>query len=75
MYISIRLIRLQGISVTTVIGFIAAVDTSKFKRAEDGECVGVYRYMLAGLNSFSKVIIVIMRAIRQKKGALIYKLC
>ena len=28
MYISIRLIRLQGILIITVIGFIAAADTS-----------------------------------------------
>jgi hypothetical protein len=39
MHIGIRLIGLQGISVTTVIGFIAAADTSRFKRAEDGERV------------------------------------
>ena len=41
MYISIRLIKLQGISVITVIRFIAAADTGRFKRAEDGERVSV----------------------------------
>ena len=69
-----RLVGLQGISVITVIGFITAADTSRFKRAEDGECVGVYRYILAGLNSSSGVIIVVIWAIRWKKGAPIYKL-
>ena len=69
-----RLIGLQGISVTTVIGFVAAADTGRFERAEDGERVGVYRYVLAGLNSSSGVIIVVMRATRRKKGVLIYRL-
>jgi hypothetical protein len=40
-YIGTRLIRLQSISVTTVIGFIAAADTSRFKRAEDREYIGI----------------------------------
>ena len=52
----------------------SAVDTSRFKRAEDGERVGVigacwrYKRVLAGLNSSSEVIIVVMRAIRRKKA-------
>ena len=70
-----RLIRSQGILVTAVIGFIAAVDTSRFERVEDGKHVGVYRRVLVGLNSFSGVIIVIIQTIRQKKGSLIYKFC
>jgi hypothetical protein len=74
-HIGTRLIGSQGISVTTVIGFIAAADTSRFERAEDRERVGVYRRVLAGLNSSSGVIIVIIQAIRRKKGGgLIYRL-
>ena len=52
----------------------SAVDTGRFKRAEDGERVGVIgacwrcRRVLAGLNSSSGVIIVVMRAIRRKKA-------
>jgi hypothetical protein len=53
----------------------SAVDTSRFERVEDGECISVYRYILASLNSSSRVIIVIMQAIRWKKGAPIYRLC
>ena len=41
MHISTRLIGSQGISVTTVIGFVAAADTGRFKRAKDGEHIGV----------------------------------
>ena len=41
MHIGTRLVRSQGISVATVIGFVAAADTGRFKRAEDGERVGV----------------------------------
>jgi hypothetical protein len=41
MHISTRLIKSQGILVATVIGFIAAADTSRFERVEDGKCVGV----------------------------------
>jgi hypothetical protein len=52
----------------------SAVDTSRFERVEDGEHISVYRRILAGLNSSSKVIIVIMQATRRKKGALIYRL-
>ena len=74
MHIGMRLVRSQGISVTTVVRFIAAADTGRFKRAEDGERVGVYRHILAGLNSSSGVIIVVMRATRQKKGSLICRL-
>ena len=60
-------------------GFIAAVDTSRFERAEDGGRVSVIdvcwrcRRVLAGLNSSGGVIIVIMRAIRQKEAP-IYRL-
>jgi hypothetical protein len=53
----------------------SAVDTSRFERVEDGERVGVYRHILAGLDSSGRVIIVIIQAIRRKKGVLIYKLC
>ena len=63
-----------GISVATVIGFVAAADTGRFERAEDGERVGVYRHVLAGLDSSSRVIIVIIQATRRKKGAPIYRL-
>ena len=41
-YISMRLIRSQGILVTTVIRIIAAADTGRFERAEDGERAGVW---------------------------------
>ena len=41
MHIGTRLVGLQGISVTIVIGLIAAADTSRFKRVEDRKCVGV----------------------------------
>ena len=123
MHIGTRLIKSQGILVTTVIGFIAAidtnssffyaysvaifycilpysashnilsysacyilpyfavhilpysaVDTSRFKRAEDGECVSIIgvcwccKRVLAGLNSSSGVIIIIIQAIRRKKA-------
>ena len=57
----------MGISVATVIGFVAAADTGRFERAEDGERVGVYKCVLAGLDSSGGVIIVVMRAIRRKK--------
>jgi hypothetical protein len=67
-HIGIRLIGSQGILVTTVIRFIAAADTARFERAEDREYIVIYRHVLAGLNSSSKVIIVIMWATRQKKG-------
>ena len=50
----------------------SAVDTSRFKRVEDGEYISVYRRILAGLNSFSKIIIVIIQAIRRKKGGHLY---
>ena len=36
-----RLIRSQGISVAIVIRLVAAADTGRFERAEDGKCVGV----------------------------------
>ena len=41
MHISTRLIKSQGILVITVIRFIAAADTSRFERAEDGKCISV----------------------------------
>ena len=41
MYIGTRLVRSQGISVATVIGFVAAADTGRFERAEYGERVGI----------------------------------
>ena len=53
---------------------LAAADTGRFEGAEDGEHVGVYRRALAGLDSSSGVIIVVMRATRQKKGSLICRL-
>ena len=65
---------MEGISVIAVIRFIAAADTSRFKRVEDRERINIYRHILAGLDFSSEVIIVIMWATRQKKGVLIYKL-
>ena len=41
MYIGIRLVRSQSISVTIVIGFVAAANTNRFKRVEDGEHISV----------------------------------
>ena len=41
MHIGTRLVRSQGISFAAVIGFVAAADTGRFERAEDGERVGV----------------------------------
>jgi hypothetical protein len=41
MYIGMRLIRSQGISVAIVIGLVAAADTSRFERVEDRKYVGV----------------------------------
>jgi hypothetical protein len=41
MHIGTRLVGSQGISVTIVIGLIAAADTSRFEMVEDGKCVGV----------------------------------
>ena len=55
---------MQSILVITIIGFISAADTSRFKRAEDRERVSVYRRILAGLNSFNRVIIIVIWAIR-----------
>ena len=46
MHISTRLVGSQGISVATVIGFIAAADTGRFERAEDGECAGLIGALL-----------------------------
>ena len=40
-YISIRLVRSQDISVTIVIGLIAATNTSRFESAEDREYISV----------------------------------
>ena len=36
-----RLVRSQGISVTIVIRLVAAADTGRFERVEDGKCVSV----------------------------------
>ena len=36
-----RLVRSQGILVVIVIRLVAAADTGRFERAEDGKCVGV----------------------------------
>ena len=53
MHISTRLVGSQGISVTIVIGLIAAADTSRFKRVEDGKYISIigaywhYRRVLA----------------------------
>jgi hypothetical protein len=80
MHIGTRLVRSQGISVATVIGFVAAADTGRFERVEDGKCVGVVgtcwrcRRVLAGLDSSGGVIIVVMRATRRKKAP-ICRLC
>ena len=80
MHISTRLIGSQGILVAIVIRLIATADTSRFKRVEDRKCVSViniywrYRRVLVGLNSSSGVIIVVMRVIKWKKEALIYRL-
>ena len=41
MHIGTRLVGSQGISVTIVIGLIAAADTSRFKRVEDGKCISI----------------------------------
>ena len=120
MHIGTRLIGSQGILVTTVIGFVAAantssssfilialpyfavfcrillaiifcqilpaifchilpnsashilpssaVDTSRFEKVEDGERIGIYKRVLAGLNSSSKVIIIVIQATKRKKG-------
>ena len=41
MYISTKLIGSQGILVTIVVRLIAAADTGRFKRVEDGKYIGV----------------------------------
>ena len=41
MYIGTRLIGLRGILITIVIRLVAAVDTGRFKRVEDGKYIGV----------------------------------
>ena len=41
MYIGMRLVGSQGILVTIVIGLVAAADTGRFEKVEDGKCVGV----------------------------------
>ena len=41
MRIGTRLVGLQGISVAIVIGLVAAADTGRFERVEDGKYVGV----------------------------------
>ena len=80
MYIGTRLVRLQGILVTIVIGLVAAADTGRFERVEDRKYIGVIdacwrcRRVLAGLDSSGGIIIVVMRATRRKKKAPIYRL-
>ena len=80
MHIGTRLVGSQGISVAIVIGLIAAADTGRFEKVEDGKYVGIvdacwcYRRVLAGFDSFSGVIIVVMRATRRKE-VLICRLC
>ena len=81
MHIGMRLIGSQGISVAIVIRLVAAADTGRFERVEDGKCVSVVgaywrcRRVLASLNSSGGVIIVIMQTTRRKKEAPIYRLC
>ena len=41
MHIGTRLVGSQGISVATVIGFVAAANTNRFERAEDREHINV----------------------------------
>ena len=41
MHISIRLVRSQSILVTIVIRLIAAADTSRFERVEDGKYISI----------------------------------
>ena len=73
-YIGTRLVGSQGILVIIVIGLVAAADTGRFERVEDGKYVGVVgacwrcRRVLAGLDSSGGVIIVIMLATRRKEG-------
>ena len=40
-HIGMRLVGSQGISVAIVIGLVAAADTGRFERVEDGKCVSV----------------------------------
>ena len=41
MHISTRLVRSQGISVAIVVGLIAAANTGRFERVEDGKYISV----------------------------------
>ena len=41
MHIGTRLVGSQGISVTIVIRLVAAADTGRFERVEDGKYIGV----------------------------------
>ena len=41
MHIGTRLVGSQGISVAIVIGLVAAADTGRFERVEDGKYVSV----------------------------------
>ena len=52
MHIGTKLVRSQGISVTTVVRFVAAADTGRFERAEDGERVGVCSALLAWFSTW-----------------------
>ena len=40
-HIGMRLVGSQGISVAIVIGLVAAADTGRFERVEDGKYIGV----------------------------------
>ena len=80
MHIGTRLVGSQGILVAIVIGLVAAADTGRFERVEDGKCVSVigtywrYRRVLASPDSSGGIIIVVIRATRRKKEAPIYRL-
>ena len=41
MYIGTRLVGSQGISVAIVIGLVAAADTGRFEKVEDGKYINV----------------------------------
>ena len=41
MHIGIRLVKSQGILVTIIIGLIAATNTSRFERVEDGKYISI----------------------------------
>ena len=66
MHIGTRLVRSQGISVATVIGFVAAADTGRFERAEDGERVGVWGALLTWFSMW----LICKEGSRQCRGAI-----